>query len=94
MAHAVGRMRGPVPDGLHPWNRSQIVPEPGRPGHVTPLGPLHGPGMSEGGGGEGAHGLPTQSAPLTPPASPLLPCVGARKALFRAQDPDPQAPSA
>ena len=58
MEHAVGRTRGPVPDGLNPWDIFQIVPGCGRPGHATPLGPLHDPGLSEGGAGEGAHGLP------------------------------------
>ena len=92
MYNELGRIRGPVLDGIHPWNRSQIVTGRGRPGHATPLGPLYVPGMSEGGAGEGAHGIPTQSAQLPPPAPLSQPCVGARQALFRAQDPDPQAP--
>ena len=57
--HVEGWTRGTVPDRLHPWNRSQNVPVRGRPGLATPLVPLNGPGLSEGGAGEGAYGLTT-----------------------------------
>ena len=53
---------------------------------------LYGPGLSEGGDGEGSHGIPTQRTPPPPPEPMLQPCIGARQALFRYQDPDPQAP--
>ena len=45
---AAGRPSAPVPDGLHSWNRSHIVPGHGFLGHMTPLGPIYGPGLSEG----------------------------------------------
>ena len=56
--------RCPVLNGLHSWNISYIVLGRGLPGNATPLGPLYGPGLSEGGAGEEDHRLPTQSAPL------------------------------
>ena len=93
MDNPVGRTRGLVPDGLHPWEKLHVVLGRGRLGHMTPLGPLYGIGLSQGGSVKGAHGLPMQSAPLPPPAPPLRPCIGARQTLFRSQDPDPQAPS-
>ena len=49
--HAEGCTRGPSPEGLHPQNRSQTVPERGHLGPATPLEPLHGSGLSEGGSG-------------------------------------------
>ena len=58
------------------------------------LGPLHGPGMSEGRARKGAHGLSTQSAPLPPQAPLLRPYVATRQAIFRAQVSYPQAPPA
>ena len=91
--NAVGWTRSTVPDGLHYWNRSQIVPGHGNTEHATPLGPLYGPGVSEGGSGKGAHGLPTKSVPLPPPAPPFQLFVSTRQALFRAQEPDLQAPT-
>ena len=59
MDHETGWKRGPVPDGLHPQNRSQTVPGSGRIGTATNLEPLHGPDMSEGGTDEGAYGIST-----------------------------------
>ena len=47
---AVGRTRVPVPDRIYSCNRSQVVPGHGLLGHATPLRPLYGPGMYEGGG--------------------------------------------
>ena len=51
MGNAEGRTVGPLPDGLHPWNISHIVPVCGRPGHTIPIEALHGPGLSGGRGG-------------------------------------------
>ena len=59
MEHTIGRTICLVLDKLHPWNISQIVLGRGHQGNATQLGPLHGPGMSEGGSGKGAHRLPT-----------------------------------
>ena len=59
MKNKEGWMIGPVLDKLHPQNISQTVPGGGRPGPTKQLGILHGPGLSEGGDGEGAYGLPT-----------------------------------
>ena len=55
--NAAEQTRGTFLDGLHPWNRSQIVPGRGRMGYATVLGPLYGPGISEGGAGEGSCGI-------------------------------------
>ena len=69
LEYAAGQTRGPVPDGLHYWKISQIVPGRGRTGHATPIGPLYGPGLSEGGDGEGDYRLLKQSTAL-PPSDP------------------------
>ena len=81
-------------DGLHYWNKPHIIPGRGRMEHATKLGPLHGPGLSEEGSGEGYHRLPTQSAPLPSQALPMRPCIVTRQAIFRAQGPYPQFPPA
>ena len=59
MEHAEGWTIGTVLDGLHLRKISQTIPGHGRPGTATPLGPLHGPGLSEGGTFKGAYELPT-----------------------------------
>ena len=94
MEDEAGQTRGTVLDGLHYWNISQIVPGRGCPGHATPLRPLYGLGLSEGGAGKGAHKIFTQSAPLIPPSPPSHTCVGFRKDILRAQYPYPQSPPA
>ena len=55
------------PDGHVPEQSAICSKDVVRPGHATPLGPLYGPEMSEEGASEGAHGIPTQRAPLPPP---------------------------
>ena len=59
MEHEKGWTIVSVLGGLYPWNILKTVPGRGRPGTTTQLGPLHGPGMFEGGSGKGAYGLPT-----------------------------------
>ena len=59
MEHEEGWTGGPVLDRLHPRKISQTVPGRGHPRPTTQLGPLHGPGMSDGGAGKGSYGIPT-----------------------------------
>ena len=59
MEHEEVWTRGPVLDGLHPRNRLQTVPGRGHLRPATPLVPLHGPELSDGGSGEGAYRIPT-----------------------------------